>query len=75
MEESLIDSASVQGGSPPCSVCEASFAKKSILVLKHPPYSPDLVQRHYVLFPEVKSAMHGTIFQSAEQEKQKRQSC
>lgn len=38
------------------------LAKKSVTVLYHPPYSPDLAPVDYFLFPKVKSNLKGRCF-------------
>jgi len=35
-----------------------------VIVLDHPPYSPDLAPAGYFLFPKVKSHMKGRLFDS-----------
>lgn len=47
------------------------LAKKSIPVLEHPPYSPDLAPCDFYLFPKIKSSLKGTRFESVEDVKQK----
>ncbi|GFU87827.1 putative mariner transposase [Trichonephila clavipes] len=41
------------------------LAKYSTLMLEYPSYSPDLVPCDFYLFPKVKSALKGTMFESA----------
>jgi histone-lysine N-methyltransferase SETMAR len=38
------------------------LAKKSILILDHPPYSPDLALCNFWLFPKLKTALKGHRF-------------
>jgi histone-lysine N-methyltransferase SETMAR len=38
---------------------QAFLAKKSIQVLPHPPYSPDLAPADFFLFPELKKELAG----------------
>nr|CAH7734624.1 unnamed protein product [Callosobruchus chinensis] len=45
--------------------------KKSIPVLEHPPYSPDLAPCDFYLFPKIKSSLKGTRFESVEDVKEK----
>ncbi|GFV93807.1 hypothetical protein TNCV_367061 [Trichonephila clavipes] len=40
------------------------LADKRIIVLEHPPYSPDFASYDFYLFPKVKNAFMGTKFQS-----------
>ena len=40
------------------------FLYPKITLLEHPPYSPDLGQCHFFLFPKIKSALKGTRFES-----------
>nr|CAH7722444.1 unnamed protein product [Callosobruchus chinensis] len=47
------------------------LAKKSIPVLEHPPYSPDLALCGFYLFPKIKSSLKGTRFESVEDVKEK----
>nr|CAH7723473.1 unnamed protein product [Callosobruchus chinensis] len=47
------------------------LAKKSIPVLEHPPYSPDLAPCDFYLFPKIKSSLKGTRFESVEDVKEK----
>jgi len=45
---------------------EQFLTQKSIIEMKHPPYSPDLAPNDFWLFPEIKSALKGQIFQDIE---------
>jgi histone-lysine N-methyltransferase SETMAR len=47
------------------------LAEKSITVLEHPPYSPDLAPCDFFLFPKVKSELKGTRFESVTEVKKK----
>jgi transposase len=47
------------------------LANKSITVLKHPPYSPDLAPCDFFLFPKIKSVLKGTHCVSVENVKAK----
>jgi len=47
------------------------LANKSITVLEHPPYSPDLAPCDFCLFPKIKSVLKGTHFVSVENVKAK----
>jgi len=38
------------------------LANKNIIVLEHPPYSPDLAPCDFCLFPKIKSVLKGTHF-------------
>jgi len=40
------------------------LANKSITVLEHPPYLPDLAPCDFVLFPKIMSVLKGTHFVS-----------
>lgn len=40
------------------------LARRGVVVLKHPPYSPDLAPSDFFLFPKLKAEMRGTRFQS-----------
>ena len=42
------------------------FDGKKILVLKHPPYSPDLARCDFFLFPKIKAGLKGTRFESVD---------
>lgn len=39
------------------------LAKKTVTVLHHPPYSPDLAPADYFLFPKLKSHLKGRHFE------------
>ena len=43
--------------------------KHKITVLEHPLYSPDLAPCYFFLFPQIKSALKGTRFESVDVEK------
>jgi len=47
------------------------LAKNNIPVMEHPPYSPDLAQCDFFLFPKIKSALKGTRFESVDAVKAK----
>jgi len=40
------------------------LGQRKVIVLDHPPYSPDLAPADYFLFPEVKSHLKGRLFGS-----------
>jgi len=42
------------------------LANKTITVLEHPPYLPDLTPSDFYLFPQIKSVLKGTHFVSVE---------
>ncbi|XP_043285125.1 histone-lysine N-methyltransferase SETMAR-like [Venturia canescens] len=42
------------------------LTKKSVTVIRHPPYSPDLAPADFFLFPKIKIAMKGERFQDVE---------
>lgn len=42
------------------------LAKKQVPVIQHPPYSPDLSPCDYFLFPKMKCAMKGTMYDDIE---------
>ena len=50
---------------------EQLLANKNIIVLEHPPYSPDLAPCDFCLFPKIKSVLKGTHFVSVEDVKAK----
>ena len=41
------------------------LAQKMVVVLDHPPYSPDLAPADFFLFPRLKAAMKGARFSEA----------
>lgn len=43
------------------------FETNKVNLLSHPPYSPDLAPCDYFLFPKIKAALKGKIFQDAEE--------
>ena len=47
------------------------LAKNNIPVMEHPPYSPDLAPCDFFLFPEIKSVLKGTRFESVDAVKAK----
>jgi histone-lysine N-methyltransferase SETMAR len=48
------------------SVLDIDFlAKNSVTILEHPPYSPDIAQADFYLFPPLKSAFKGRSFRDA----------
>ncbi len=42
-------------------ICKCSFATRGTLVIKHTPYSSDLVPCNFLLFPKIKSVLKGTL--------------
>jgi histone-lysine N-methyltransferase SETMAR len=42
------------------------LVQKSVTEMEHPPYAPDLAPNDFWLFPKIKSALKGRIFQDAE---------
>ena len=42
------------------------LTKHKIILLEHPPYSPDLVPCDFFLFPKIKSALKGTRSESVD---------
>lgn len=47
-----------------CKIVRAFLAKRGVVVLDHPPYSPDLAPADFWLFPKLKLAMKGERYSS-----------
>jgi len=55
-----------QDDAPANSVLSVFFAKHTVTVLEHPPFSPDVTLHDFFLFPKIKSELKGTRFESME---------
>lgn len=50
-----------------CRIVKEFLAKRGVVVLEHPPYSPDLAPADFWLFPKLKLAMKGEHYESIEE--------
>ena len=66
-----MDSSPGRRSSTKTDVYPGVFGDKKIPVLEHPPYSPDLAPSDFFLFPEIKSGLKRTGFESVDAVKKK----